>query len=89
MFDREGRLAIVMEVKNDSPRDRPLITFFDSVQRPSATIGYPSFMLMPDAPDVQWNNEDPMIAFLGKERGVLWHAPTEIVGPWKDVRLIQ
>lgn len=87
MFDRNGNIAMTMEVRDDSPRDRPIITFFDPAGRASATVGYPSF-LTSSSPDVRWANKFPTIAFFGDDGRVSWHAPPDVVGPWKDARFI-
>lgn len=86
MFDRAGRPALVLEVKNDSPRDRALLTFLDGDAKASAALGYSSFVL--SAPDVVWGNKMPMLAFFGAEEKVSWHAPPDIVGPWNEARFV-
>jgi hypothetical protein len=88
MHDREGRVSLVIEVKNDTPSDRALVTFLDDRDRASAAIGYTSFVMV-GADDVLSKNRTPMMVFLHGDGHVNWHAPSSIVGSWGDARLVR
>lgn len=77
--DRQGRKSVSVGMKDGTPRDRPMIIFYDADERASAVLGYPTFLVEP--PDMIWADKKPSLVFLSDSESVMWQVPASPPGP--------